>query len=610
MEFRVPIAIAGDPLLAEKICSFVHGSFPEDHEVVCAALPEQLPEKYSLLIILCEEESLPATIQRRIITSGSVPVVLVIKQVNDYFISLYRNRFVQELILEKELNELLLEKLVRIYCDEQKKFDERTGVASRLHEAFVNLAMDNSIITTIEGKIIFWGKLASKVYGYTEKEMLDTDISSVFYEDHLHFTWQNAIRNLQAKEQITDEFQGRNKIGKAVWVHVQMKILYDNKGIPAGIAIMIREITNEKLEQLRLKVFESVVKNSKEAILVCEIHQSNGNMKTPIVYVNSAFTDMTGYATEEASGKNPEFLFARDNDAKTLEEIQTAIKKSETIQAEIVQYKKDGTAYWNNLVFVPVSDSEGNYTHLVSVQRDVTERRKYVELLRKHNDELTKVNIELDKFVYGASHDLRAPLNSILGLAALMRREKYGEDAKIYLDKISQSIKRLDDFIANIIRYSRNTRLIPTHETIDFAEIFKVATDLLGFSEKGSRMHFYYHNPDNIILKSDKDRWQVIINNLFSNSIKFSRNIDEAYVKLSLMRVNEKILVSIEDNGTGIAKDRLNSIFEMFYRGDEKASGTGLGLFIVKQTVEAMGCTISVESSINYRTTFTITTSN
>jgi signal transduction histidine kinase len=171
-------------------------------------------------------------------------------------------------------------------------------------------------------------------------------------------------------------------------------------------------------------------------------------------------------------------------------------------------------------------------------------------------------------------------------------------------------VKRLNDFITNIIRYSRNNRIVPLKETFSPIELFNVAKDLLSYSDRGHRVRFLYYNPGNVNLHSDRERWQVVVNNLFSNSVKFSRDVEDAYVKLSVSSDNDNTYVAVEDNGIGIAKEQIASVFEMFYKGEGPQSGSGLGLFIVRQTLEAMGCRIRVESAINYKTTFTITIPN
>jgi signal transduction histidine kinase len=257
---------------------------------------------------------------------------------------------------------------------------------------------------------------------------------------------------------------------------------------------------------------------------------------------------------------------------------------------------------------MPVCDESGNYTHWVFIQRDITSDRASAEKLLLQNEELTKTNLELDRFVYSASHDLRAPLTSILGLVGLMRKEPFSEPAKIFLDKIQESVQRLDRLIQNIINYSRNSRLRLNTLPINFREIFDTAVAMHKFMDQSTHIRFEFENNTSESYISDPDRWQIIMNNLVSNGIKFARHDVVSFIRLTIRMENEMLVVEVSDNGIGITADQVQYVFGMFYRATSSSEGSGLGLYIVKQTVELLGGSISVESQSMEFTRFTIRT--
>ncbi|MFN5371097.1 MAG: sensor histidine kinase [Bacteroidia bacterium] len=228
--------------------------------------------------------------------------------------------------------------------------------------------------------------------------------------------------------------------------------------------------------------------------------------------------------------------------------------------------------------------------------------------LQSKNKELEKINFELDRFVYSASHDLRSPLTSVLGLLYLLRNETNAAETIRYVDLMEESILKLDNIIRDIVAYSRNNR---TQVNIEKVEIKDVVKDI----SAGLR----YLESDEIVLKeiisieepaviqSDRTRIQIILNNLISNSIKYKHPNRKPKISISCKRTENNAIVSVKDNGIGIKEEHLGKIFDMFYRTSDKSSGSGLGLYIVKETIKKLGGTVDVCSEINSGTTFTLT---
>jgi signal transduction histidine kinase len=229
-----------------------------------------------------------------------------------------------------------------------------------------------------------------------------------------------------------------------------------------------------------------------------------------------------------------------------------------------------------------------------------------IKKLKKQNTILLNTNSELDKFVYSASHDLRAPLSSLKGLIEIAKEEQDLEVIQSYLSLMKESLDKQDEFIHEIIDFSRNKR----------TEITKQPVNLAKTIDQVIRHHGYMPNANDIqittdirleTIPSDPLRIEIILNNLVSNAIKYS---DEKKEKMTIhIRTyleNHHAIMEIIDNGIGIKKENLRNIFKMFYVTQNDNKGTGLGLYIAHETITKLRGTIHVESRIYEGTKFTL----
>ncbi|MEJ1221844.1 PAS domain-containing sensor histidine kinase [Sediminicola sp. 1XM1-17] len=260
-----------------------------------------------------------------------------------------------------------------------------------------------------------------------------------------------------------------------------------------------------------------------------------------------------------------------------------------------------------------VRSENGQYLKLKGTIQDFTEDKRIHEELSQKNEELLKANKELDRFVYSASHDLRAPLTSLMGLIEIMDMilPKENEDLKEPLSLMSKTIDKMDVFIRSIFDYSVNSRREISIEKIDFETLIRSIWESLKF------MNIKY-NPEPIIeisqeteFYSDKKRLEIILGNLVSNAIKYyDENKTEHFVKISVTVDHEKAAVVIEDNGIGIGEEHKDKIFEMFYRATKMSTGSGMGTYIVKETLDKLQGTIEMASELEKGTRFSITIPN
>jgi PAS domain S-box-containing protein len=280
----------------------------------------------------------------------------------------------------------------------------------------------------------------------------------------------------------------------------------------------------------------------------------------------------------------------------------------ETSQGEFpVPNIKTGKSMWWLAVFMPAYDKDGAIFGVISNATNINDIKRAEQKLQRQFQELQKTNHELDQFVYSVSHDLRAPLASILGIINIAELEQIPHSQTNYLEMIRGSINRLDGFIKDILDYSKNSRLAVVAEPINFRELVcKVQKNIVALPGH-ERLKIEVHVNEEIPFYSDQTRIEVILNNLFSNSIKYQdfRKVS-SFIAIHIETTHEKAFIRFSDNGIGIQRNHLDKIFDMFYRASENSKGSGLGLYIAKETIAKLGGSIKVESEFGEFTTFEI----
>ena len=229
---------------------------------------------------------------------------------------------------------------------------------------------------------------------------------------------------------------------------------------------------------------------------------------------------------------------------------------------------------------------------LSTVEKNLTEEKLRVEFM---NNELKQTNQELDRFVYSTSHDLSAPLKSIRGLVTLSKMEP--QNAQLYLDKINTSVYRLEDFINEVLDYSRTSRKTLALEEIDLKELIQEINSKFEFLEHSAKIEFSFQL-NTFTVTSDRFLLRVALSNLISNAIKYQKKINDhkPFVKFQSFEDKGNLIIEVIDNGEGIKPEYHDKLFNMFYRGTLSSSGSGLGLYIAKEAMQKLDGKISMTS--------------
>lgn len=340
----------------------------------------------------------------------------------------------------------------------------------------------------------------------------------------------------------------------------------------------------------------------------------------PLIFVNPAFTSITGYAYGEAVGHNCRFLQGEEHAQPELDILRKALHEGTECRVILHNFRKDGTPFWNELHIAPIYENDAP-AYYVGVQTDVTSRieaEKQAEELRskldERNRELEALNEEKNRFVGMAAHDLRNPLNNISTTAQLLeaRAERDNQfDNASFLRQIRESADFMSDLILDMLDVSKieSGHMELQRESIDLARLVEQTLDMERHTAEPKQIVLSPHLTPEICLRIDRRKILQVIDNLTSNAIKYSPPGSE--VILELTADEDSALLRVIDQGCGIEPADQQRIFEPFGRIKENRptggeSSTGLGLFISRSIIEAHGGSLLVESEADKGSIFTM----
>ncbi|WP_158795766.1 hybrid sensor histidine kinase/response regulator [Pedobacter sp. L105] len=228
--------------------------------------------------------------------------------------------------------------------------------------------------------------------------------------------------------------------------------------------------------------------------------------------------------------------------------------------------------------------------------------------LRNKIKELEKTNDELNRFIYSISHELRAPLVSVIGIVNLVKMEGLYHSSGEYWELIESCSNKLDYYIQKTLQYYKNNKNVSDLSEINFKKLVDEIIDLYSYTDRDTKFNLNINQPGSFI--GDSFRIEVILGNLISNAIKYQKDSEhQKVVDIHIDVSPYKVDISITDNGLGILNEHLEKIFTQFFK-TKNNKGSGLGLFIVKEALNKIDGKISVRSSLNQGTTFKITIPN
>lgn len=383
------------------------------------------------------------------------------------------------------------------------------------------------------------------------------------------------------------------------------------------LLLKVENVIMRKKSEEKLRLLEAAIANANDAIIILEAEP--GELRgRQILYVNEAFTRMTGYAFEDAYGRTLRMLRGPNTSLKEVNKIREAFIQHRPVRVELLNYRKDGSAFWVECNIVPFADEKGEFLHWVSVQRDITERKQAEEererLMYKINTinaDLTELNQQLETIGAERTMSLMALTiadrvrnpSAMIGARCnrILAKQNIPEEARESFKYIAEGAAQLDMIVKEFETLLKNRQ--SQFEHYDFNKIVESVVFILKneASNKGVKMVVNISR-EALKINMQRDLLRVAVYHILRNAIDATLNGGRIMVE-TYSDDNNAILV-VSDTGPGISKEDLENIFKPFFTTKEK--GFGMGLPLVKQIVSEHLGKVSLESKVGEGLTFKI----
>ena len=376
------------------------------------------------------------------------------------------------------------------------------------------------------------------------------------------------------------------------------------------------ELEERKRAEIEVRKLSQAVEQSPAAVMICDLTGK-------IAYVNSQFSRLTGYTSEEVLGKNPRLLQSGETSEAIYQALWKTISSGNIWQGELHNRRKDGSTYWEMNTISHLHAPEQGGTLYMAIKEDITPRIAMEKALKQAREAAEKTNQVKNDFLSNISHELRTPINIITGCISLLLDREFGEinkTQKKYLYNAMNSTERLSALISDLLDLSKVTseQFILEKRFFDLPELVKSTSEAIVEQVEDKGLLFSCHVEPNVPekVKGDPVRLRQVLLHLLHNAIKFTPT---GRINLTLARDTDhcndpgSVCFTVTDTGIGIPDEKQKTIFDLFMQADTSSTrryeGTGLGLTIAKNLIELMGGIIRLKSKVNEGSIFSITIS-
>ena len=486
----------------------------------------------------------------------------------------------------------------------------------------VEAATDGMLVADREEKIFYANPVMCELLGYSTGELAGKSVAEIDFlsDDHGYLAFFDGVEERKTQSFETTQ---RRKDGTTIPVEVNINAvdLRDQKYLFANV----RDIRNRIDRDQEMRIHHLAVQATTNGVVISDPALEDN----PIVYANPGFLEMSGYSVGEVVGQNCRFLQGSDTDKNSIEEIKNSVRDGKPCRVTILNYRKDGSQFWNDLQITPIKDKLGQIVNYVGVQSDVTSQREVRKQLEEAKQKVERVAAELliseraakqanvakSEFLANMSHELRTPMTSVLGFADLLENEL---DDPTLQSKV-ETIKRNGEYLLSLLNDILDLSKIEAgkfefaNETVDLLKMLRELKSLMDVraDTEGIPLEFEFLTKIPKSITIDSLRVRQILVNLISNALKFTDH-GKVTVKTELVTDGDdpKLDIHVCDTGIGMSEEAIDRIFKPFCQADPKTArkygGTGLGLSISKRLAEGMQTTLSVESEEAVGSRFTL----
>lgn len=456
-------------------------------------------------------------------------------------------------------------------------------------------------VTNPKGIIVYVNDMFCDISGYSEKELLGNN-PRILKSGKQH---KKVYKDLWGTICNNNIWQGKlcnkRKNGEFYWVNVTIIPFVDDNGqIEKYVAICfdITKFINDKGGLANMeKKFKLLFESSIDAYFI-------SNLEGKILNCNSAATTMSGYSKKEIINKKlSDSVLVSESDRNYLNSL-LKVPSKEPHGFEFQFTSKNGKKI--DIEMVSHNAFIEDERIILNIARDITKRKETLNELQQKTD-------DLELLLYRSGHDLRTPFTSLEGLLSLMKQESLNEKTAELLEMFESVLNNgkllIENLSASSLMYNKSVELGP----VNINKLIRQTIIMLRHFEGFQNVSFNVNIPEGFKFNSNELLLTGIFQNLLQNAIKYQRprNTNHTpFIIINAFKTKGGVEISIKDNGRGINHSELDKIFDLYYRSKTTVDGTGLGLYIVKNSVKQLNGIISVKSVVNKETQFDINLPN
>ncbi|RYY33943.1 MAG: PAS domain S-box protein [Sphingobacteriaceae bacterium] len=468
------------------------------------------------------------------------------------------------------------------------------------------------MIRDAEGKVTWMNEVMESIVGYTLAEMEGKSFGTTLLgADSDLSVFKDAAKAVSEKRAYEVEIKIYRKDGTPTWVWISNSPLFNEAGeVERQIGVMV-DITERKKVEQQLNMLSLVASSTTGGVI---INDSEGNVE----WINSGFEKITGYGIADIKGRHlGDVVKGELTDFSIIERTRELSKQKQSFEVDLLIYRKDGQPLWISVINSVILDEAGKVEKYIEVIIDITAKKKVELELIASKEEAIQLNRAKDMFISVLSHEMRTPLNAVIGMSHLLIDENPLESQKENLNILKFSAENLLTLINDVLDFTKiETGNIDLEKAnVDMRELVQSVTTSMKYKVQEKSIYLKANVDESIpkYILGDRTRICQILLNLVGNAIKFTEEggvaIDIKVIEQTAKKV--RIRFAVADTGIGIANDKINTIFESFKQAEadttRKYGGTGLGLPISKRLIELHDSRINVDSVLGQGSTFWFT---
>jgi PAS domain S-box-containing protein len=457
------------------------------------------------------------------------------------------------------------------------------GIDDPLHK-IVDSAQDYAIfLLDREGHIVSWNRGAQRIKGYEAREIIGRHFSTFYTPEAIKRRWpQHELEAAARDGRFEDEGWRVRKDGSLFWANVIITALHDDDGAVRGFGKITRDLTERRRSEEMLRESEERFRLMMESVKDYAIFMLDTQGR--VASWNAGAQRIKGYRAEEIIGEH--FRIFYDGEARQRQWPEEELRRARDdgrFEEEGVRLRKDGTAFWANVVITPVRDHAGVLRGYAKVTRDLSERKR-IEALETSER-------QLQEFLAVLAHELRNPLAPISNALNLLVRKPTADPAEIWVrDVLQRQTAQLTRLVDDLLDVSRITRaaLVLDRKAVDLRTVLRHASDASMQWFEQRRHTLDIDVPDErLVVDGDEVRLSQVVQNLLHNAAKYTP--EGGRIKMSARREAGEAVIGVRDNGIGMTPETLSTAFELFKQADQglerSQGGLGVGLTLVQRLV-------------------------